>query len=100
MTDYLESLPTDEYPMDATESHLFNDLIKVESGGYFKLFHELRYAFIAGVLFFILNMDMVDSVLQSTIPYAKSSTTSLLFCKSALFMIAIFLLQNYHLVTG
>jgi hypothetical protein len=99
MTDYLESLPTDEYPMDATESNIFDNLVKADTSGYFKLFHELRSAIVAGILFFILSIEAVETIIQNVVPYAKSSRTSLLFCKTALFIVCMFIVQNYHLVS-
>ncbi len=99
MTDYLENLPTDEYPMDVNESNMFNTLVKSNASDYFKMFHELRFALVAGILFFVLNNEAVETIIQNTVSYAKSSKTSLQFCKSALFVVGIFIIQNYHLVS-
>jgi hypothetical protein len=100
MSDYLESLPTDEFPMDANESRLFNDLVRADTGKFLDFFHEIRQAVLIGVLFFVMQLEPTDTAFHAMIPYAKTSKTSLLFCKTAAFIAIVFMVQNYSSLLG
>jgi hypothetical protein len=45
-----------------------------------------------------LNLSQVDTIITTSVPYAKSSSTSLLFFKTFIFVTLLFLLKNCSLV--
>ena len=59
----------------------------------------LPIALILGALFVCLNMPFTEAMLESMLPYAKSSSSAMLICKTAAFVILMFIVQNYHLVS-
>ncbi len=98
MSDHITQLPTDDYPLTADEQHLFNTVINQTSTGA-SIMSEIRIALILGVLFVCLNMPFTEAMLESMLPYAKSSSSAMLICKTAAFVIIMFIVQNYHLVS-
>ena len=98
MSDYIMSLPTDDQPMNPEESHLFDSIIKPGSMNFHDLLFDFKDSIILGGVFFAMNMDGMDGFIQNIIPYAKSSPTSLLVCKTLLFIIIAFLLRNHRLL--
>lgn len=98
MSDYLDSLPTDDYPLEPRETHLFESIVKSNSSLY-DFIQDFRDIVLFSILFFILNLDATNEFLKHTITYANSSSVSLLVCKTILFAIGLFFIRNIHLVS-
>lgn len=97
MSDYIDTLPVDELPLNSEESH-FMDLILKESktDQIHRLLSDSKQVFVAGILFFILNSEIVTSILKGTISYTQESSLSLLVFKTVLFIILLYCVQNFH----
>ena len=97
MSDFIEALPIDEYPMNPQEQQLFNSVI-ANNGSIHRILQDLRTTILAAILFFVLNLEGVNMVIENTVSYAKSSKTSLLFVKTFMFVIGVFMINNGHLL--
>ena len=99
MSDPLESLQSDDYAIDPVEFNLFNNIIKPEPEVSFHTFlYDSKECLVIGLLFFILNQQIVDDFLESSVDYARNSKTSLLCIKTAIFTMVVFMIKNYHFV--
>lgn len=95
MSDYIDSLPTDEIPLTHQENAVFhNYIVPEQTTSFIRLFNEFKGVLVVGILFFILNTQTASEFVQNTIPYAKTSPVSLLITKSGIFMAVLFLLKN------
>lgn len=90
MSDYLDMLPTNDEPMDPIESEILNAVIEPK-GSFYYIVQDLRHVIIATFIFFIVNLEIMDNVLQSTISYAKSSKMSLVVVKTIVFGVLLFI---------
>lgn len=97
MSDYIDTLPVDEYPLNPEETH-FMDLILKESKTeqIQRLLADSRYIFVAAILFFILNSDTMHYFINNFISYTRRSSLSLLIFKTILFIILFYFFENYH----
>lgn len=98
MGDSLQTLPTDQQPMDPHEQHLLNTIFKEETSSITNLFQELRLPIIVGVLFLILSLPQWNNLLQSVIPYTNKSQSSLIVFKTFVFIIVVFILSLNKIV--
>jgi hypothetical protein len=96
--DSLKTLPTDQYPVDASERKIMDSVFVPPPSTFYKFTSELKEPLLAGILFLIMNLPQVDSLISSTVPYAKSSNTSLLFFKTFVFVVLLFLIQNCNII--
>ncbi|MDC3332968.1 hypothetical protein OAV62_01885 [bacterium] len=96
MSDYIDALPIDEEPLDPQQQKLFNDMVGT-NGSIHRLLQDLRGTIFSTILFFLLNLEMTDTIIENTVSYAKTTKTSLLFVKTFIFMIGIFVINNIHL---
>jgi len=93
MGDCLQTLPTDQQPIDPLEQRLLNTIFKEESTSMTRLFQDLKIPLIAGMLFVLLSVPQLNQFLKSTIPYARSSETSLIVLKAVVFIGIMFLIK-------
>ena len=98
MGDYINSLPTDDEPLNSKEQEFLDSLFRNDSTTFQKLVNELREPLVAGILFLLLNVPQVTEFLKTTVPYANSSETSLLCFKTLLFVILLLLYNNSDLI--
>ena len=96
MSDPIDSLPTDDYPMDAQEQYLFNSVIKPEPMHLFSFLTEVKDLIFFGILFFLFNTQSFDEFLEHSVAYARSSKLALLICKTSLYVIACFCVKYFH----
>ena len=96
--DSLKSLPTDQMPVDDAERRIMDSVFVPPPSTFYKFTSELKEPLLAGILFLVLNLPHVDSIISTTVPYAKSSATSLLFFKTFLFVVLLFLVQNCNII--
>lgn len=94
--DLIKTLPTDTQTVDRTEQLLLDDILQMKDSDLRNLLQTLREPILGGALFFFLSLPHVAEFIQNTIPYAKSSETSLLLCKTILFVAIFFVLKNYN----
>lgn len=98
MSDYIESLPTDDLPLNSTETKFMENILKNDKTSFELFLSEMKLVLIFGVLFLIINTPQVSDFIQNTIPYANSSKMSLLCFKCLLFMLLVFIYNNCNLV--
>lgn len=98
MSDYIDSLPTDDAPLNSEEVQVMNTLFKKDANLFQKFMNEIKLPLIVAVVFITLSMPQVSEFIRNTVPYAKSSETSLLAFKTLLFMVIIFIYNNCNLV--
>lgn len=95
--DYLESLPTDDYPVKPDDAKLIKNILIADESPLYRIILEFKDPIISGLLFIIFNMQGFDDFLKSTVPYARSSDTSLILFKAIIFIILLFLIKNVNL---
>jgi len=93
MGDCLQTLPTDQQPIDPYEQRLLNTIFKEESLSMTRLFQDLKLPLIAGLLFLLLSVPQLNVFLKTSIPYARSSETSLIVFKTVVFIGIMFLIK-------
>lgn len=95
MSDYISSLPSDEIPLNVQEIKLLDAVLQdSQKSNIQSLFQDLKQPFIYGLVFLILNTNQVSDFIENLIPYAAKSKLSLLFVKTALFIVAVYILNN------
>jgi hypothetical protein len=90
MGDSLQTLPTDQQPIDPQEQQLLNTIFKEDASSMTQLFQELRIPLIAGILFLFLSMSSIDNGFKSVVPYLGKSEASMVLFKTILFIGALF----------
>lgn len=98
MSDYIQSLPTDETPVTSVETEIVNDILKNDTSLIFKLLSDMKDPLLGGILFVFLNLTPVKDFIESIVPYAKSSEISSLIFRLIVFVILFFFLKNLALV--
>ena len=98
MADYIESLPTDDAPLNSDEVQVMNTLFKKDANMIQKCLNEIKLPLIVAIVFILLSTSHVTDFIRNTVPYAKSSETSLLAFKTLLFMVIVFIYNNCNLV--
>lgn len=99
MSDFIATLPVDEHPMTQDEKHFLSQVLQETSSTLtIKSFiSELRIPLIVGILFLILGMPQVSEFIRASVPYARSSDSSLLIFKTGLIIVLIFVIINFSL---
>ena len=97
MSDFINVLPTNDRPVDPAEMELF-DAVVAPKGSLYHILQDLRSTIVASLIFFVLSLDFVDTLIQSTISYAKSSKTALVIVKTAIFFLVLFIFNNRRMV--
>lgn len=98
MSDYIQSLPTDDTPVTSVENEIVNDILKNDTSLIFKLLTDMKEPILGGILFVFLNLPVVKDFIESMVPYAKSSEISSLLFRLVVFIILFFFLKNLALV--
>ena len=98
MSDIIESLPTDNDPLESEEKYIIETILQKDATKFQKFIHEIKLPIIAGILFLLINSPQVSSFLKDNVSYARSSDMSLLCFKAAIFMVALFIYSNLHYV--
>ena len=96
MSDYIDSLPTDDSPLNSQEKTVMDTIFKGDSVQMF--IYDLKIPLIAGILFIILNLEMINKFLRDIIPYSRKSELSLLCVKTLIFVVLIFMFSNYRYI--
>lgn len=97
MSDYLETLPVDEFPMAPEDSQLLNTILQEsKSDSIQQLLHDSKVIFVAAILFFIINTQAVQYILKTIIPYTNHSTLSLLLVQVLIFTILLYFAENFQ----
>ena len=97
MSDYIESLPTDEIPLSEPESVLLYNILKSDDSPFKRILSELRDPLIIGCLFIIMNLPQITDIIASIVPYSKTSTSAMLGIKCFIIIIIWFIYKNYNL---
>ena len=97
MSDYLDSLPTDELPINPEEEVLVNKILSKDATSFHRFILEMREPIVGGIVFLILNTPQVRSFIQSSVPYTNKSSTSLLLFNTLIFIVALFVIKNCNL---
>lgn len=97
MSDYIESLPSDETPLTDTESVLLSEILKSDDTPITKFFRELREPLIIAVMFILMSLSQITDLIGSAIPYSTSSTHAMMGIKCALIIGAWFVYKNFSL---
>jgi len=93
--DYINSLPTDDEPLNPDEKQISDIIFRDDASIVHKFISDLKLPLISGIIFLIINSAFVSDFLQSNIAYVRKSNMSLLCLKTILFMICIFVLMNH-----
>jgi hypothetical protein len=94
MSDYIESLPSDETPLSDTETILLRDILKSDNSTFKKFFIELREPLLIAMGFFLLSLTQVTEFIARLLPYANSSAMAMLAVKSFVLGLLWFLYKN------
>lgn len=98
MSDYIDSLATDNDPVSQSEKVLINSIFKSDEPAIQKFILELKLPIIIGIFFMIISSPQVTNFIKHTVPYARSSDVSLLCFKTILFIILVFVYNNCNIV--
>jgi hypothetical protein len=98
MSDYIESLPTDETTLNKNDEILMKNILKNDKSTLQKFITDLKLPMIMGGLFLILSAPQTSDFIKHIVPYAKSSETSLLTFKTFILMIVVFFYNNCNLI--
>ena len=93
MSDFIDVLPTTDNPADPAELQLFDSIV-APKGSLFFILQDLRFTIIASLIFFVLSMEFTDSVVRSTVSYAKSSRYALSIVKTVMFFLCLFIVHH------
>ncbi len=99
MSDYIQTLPTDEIPLSREEEFFLQPVLKNENSlnTLTGLIGDLKDPLVFGVFFMILNLPTVEDFIRNTVSYARKSQTSFLLTKTGLFvtMGALYMNRRY-----
>lgn len=95
MGDHITSLPTDDTQLPAAESALLDSILKQETKSIKTLLDDIKIPLVAGVLFLMFNSQILTDFIKNSIPYARSSETSLLCFKAAVLVMVLYLYINW-----
>ena len=98
MSDFIESLPTDNGPVRSDEEEILGEILKNDKTSFQKFIGDLKDPILGGVLFIVLNIPFVKQLISDFVPYAKSSEMSSLVFRLVLFVVLFFLIQNINLI--
>lgn len=98
MSDFIQSLPTDDNPLSAEESKILKNILKQDVSPLHNILIEFKFPLICGIIFFIFNNTNLNDIIKMSVPYANNSDTSLLFIKTIFFIIIVFITQNYIII--
>ena len=94
MSDFIESLPSDEAPLSDAEQALLNNIIKDDSSGIRKVIIEFRDPLLIAVMFVLLSLPQVSDFIGRVLPYANSSFLAMIAIKAAVFSVIWLLIKN------
>ncbi len=94
--DYIESLPTDNEPIDSEERQLMDKILEKDAPAFQRLIQELKLPIVAGLLFMIVNNPQITEFFKTSVPYTRTSEMSMLCFKTLLFTVALFLYININ----
>jgi len=94
MSDLLTVLPTDDYPVAPEDAKTLDRIIQKDSTAIYLLLQDCTTILVIGIVFVIMQTDIVRNSLESWIPYASSSPTSLLVVRTTIFMIILFVIRT------
>lgn len=92
MSDYLSQLPEIDEPISPTEMNILNEVFSTASGGGPST--NSRALLIYGLLFFSLNLPIVDSLMKGMI---ETNNLILLAIKTLIFLALIWVFQLMNL---
>ena len=73
MTDFLNTLPTDEYDIDGTDRQLLNTMFKPDNTNISIFLSEFLPHVIYGILFLIFISFDLRKLVHTAIPYSRTS---------------------------
>lgn len=95
MSDYLETLPTDNDPVSSEEKEIFNMVLQNDTKGFQNLLTEFKTPIVIGAFFVLISMPQVSEFIKNTISYTKTSETSMLIFKTLLMVVFVFVYMNF-----
>lgn len=97
MGDYLKTLPTDSTVSTFNELNIVNTLFTSQKNEISKMTSGIKDVILAGVLFFLLALPLIDNFLGNSLNMIKNSNILMTAAKAVIFMILFFVLQNFFL---
>ena len=73
MTDFLNTLPTDEYDIDATDRQLLNTMFKADTTNMSVFLSEFLPHVLYGILFLIFISFDLRKLVHTVLPYSRTS---------------------------
>jgi len=97
MGDFIKDLPSDGLPPTHEEKDMIQWMFKVkENVATPKFFLEVKSFFIIVLLYILLSNTYTDGMIQKILPITSKSSIFLLFLKSIIFAIILYLYFNYN----
>jgi len=98
MADLLESLPTDQNPLNHYETQFINTLFQKENQYDIKnIAFELKESICGGILFICLSIPYIDDLIKKLVPSSTNSLLILIFIKGIIFTGLFWIITNYAL---
>ena len=109
MGDYIESLPTDNNPLNLTENMIVETLLhdqdailsprasdaqQPSSSSINRFIADLKQPILIGMVFLVLSLKSVSDLIKSLIPLARNNPTSLLLVKTFIFIAILYVLKK------
>jgi hypothetical protein len=99
MSDYIQSLPTDEEPIPPDQKQIIDSILvddKKSSIQYFM--HELKLPLIVGIFTILIFNNKITDIIKDLVPYTRKSETSLLVFRTFIMMVLVFFYLNIGIV--
>lgn len=94
MSDFIATLPVDNEPIPPDENRLLEQILSPNSFRFQAFLNDLKIPLLAGFIFLIISNSTVRKFISDTIPYAKSSETSLSIVQGFIIVIILYLINN------
>jgi hypothetical protein len=96
--DLISSLPTNENQPRYEELKIMDTLFKKHTSSITKIVNEFKDGFVLSVFFILFSIPFVDELFKKYVPYTCNSLYILIFIKSILFMLAVWIFKNLVLL--
>lgn len=94
MSDYIQTLPSDNDPVQPFEREIFDEILKNDKSTLQVILHDFKDPLLGGILFILLSLPFVEKSIQAFVPYANSSPTSSLVFRLLLFILLFYIAKN------
>ena len=97
MSDYINTLPTDDDPLNPSESNIMNIITGKDGSGdtaMLRILNEMKIPIVIGILFLLVSTSQFTDILRTCIPFTGKNDTHMLMMKTVVFIILVFVLMN------